>query len=166
MNAIVGPTVLTRFAVAQERREDGVAVDAIVTAAFGPGRFARTAERLREGSAPVAGFVGHEGGQVIGSVRLWPILVGDTGALFLGPIAVDAARRSAGLGRELVQACIDHARITGAAGILLVGDRAYFEPFGFTPAEDAILPGPVDRARVLWFSTGSEPISGRVTIRR
>lgn len=164
MNATVGSTILSRIAVAPERREDRTAVDAIIMAAFGPGRFARTAERLREGSVHVAGFVGHQDGRVIGSVRLWPIKIGNTGALFLGPIAVKASRRNAGLGAELVQACIDHAHMTGTGGVLLVGDSAYFERFGFKPAPDAVLPGPVDRGRVLWLPTGAETIEGRVSI--
>lgn len=166
MIASASSDVISRFAVAPERREDQQAVDAIVMAAFGPGRFSKTAERLREGSVHAAGFVGHEGGRIIGSVRLWPISIGQTGALFLGPIAVDAARRSAGLGAELVEACKDYAQMSGTGGVLLVGDRAYFERFGFRPAPDLVLPGPVDRRRILWLSTGSETIAGQVGIRR
>jgi len=139
-------------------------VEELVLAAFGPGRFAKTAERLREGSRPAAGFVVHDDGRVIGSVRLWPITVGEIPALFLGPIAVNAGRRSAGLGADLVQACVDHARAAAVGGVLLVGDRAYFERFGFAPAPDAVLPGPVDQRRVLWLATGVEAVSGPVKI--
>lgn len=156
--------VATRVLVAPERREDQAAVDALIMAAFGPGRFAKTAERLREGSTASAGFVAHDGGRVIGSVRLWPISVGETPALFLGPIAVDAVRRSAGLGADLVQACLDHACQSSVSGVLLVGDAAYFERFGFQPAPGAVLPGPVDQRRVLWLATGVETVAGPVRI--
>ncbi len=156
--------VSTRVLVAPERREDQAAVDALIMAAFGPGRFAKTAERLRDGSTASAGFVGHDDGRVIGSVRLWPISVGETPALFLGPIAVEAGRRSAGLGADLVAACLDHARTAGVGGVLLVGDRAYFERFGFVAAPDAALPGPVDQRRVLWLATGVETVAGPVRI--
>lgn len=162
--AAVSSPVQIQSAIAPERREDQAAVDELVMAAFGPGRFAKTAERLREGSIPAAGFVAHDEGRVIGSVRLWPIMVGDTPALFLGPIAVDAGRRSAGLGADLVQACVDHARTAGVGGVLLVGDRAYFERFGFAPAPEAILPGPVDQRRVLWLATGIKAVAGPVRI--
>lgn len=162
--AAVSPPVLTQAAIAPERREDHAAVDALVLAAFGPGRFAKTAERLREGSAPAAGFVAHDDGRVVGSVRLWPIRVGETPALFLGPIAVDAGRRSAGLGADLVAACLDHARTAGVGGVLLVGDRAYFERFGFVAAPEVMLPGPVDQRRVLWLATGVEAVEGPVRI--
>lgn len=151
-------------AIASERPEDESAVEALILAAFGPGRFAKTAERLREGSAPAAAFVAHEAGEVVGSVRLWPIRVGETPALFLGPIAVDATRRSTGRGAELVAACMDYARVSGTGGVLLVGDRAYFERFGFAPASDAILPGPVDRRRVLWLGVRETTVEGAVVI--
>ena len=149
-----------------ETPADAAGVAALVAAAFGPGRFAKTAERLREGSAPSAGFVAHVDGRVIGSVRLWPIRVGETPALFLGPIAVDATRRSGGLGAELVEACLERARTLDVGGVLLVGDAAYFERFGFRPAPEAVLPGPVDRRRVMWLATRDAEAKGPVRIDR
>lgn len=136
-----------------ETPADAAAVEALVLAAFGPGRFAKTAERLRERAGVAAAFVARDEGQVIGSVRLWRITVGETPALFLGPIAVASDSRKAGLGADLVQACLDHAGPAGT-GILLVGDMGYFERFGFAVAPDAQLPGPVDKARVLWRGAG------------
>ncbi len=130
---------------------DAAAVEALVLAAFGPGRFAKTAERLRERARVAAGFVAREDGRVIGSVRLWAISVGGEPALFLGPIAVAADSRRAGLGADLVQACVDRA---GEAGILLVGDLPYFGRFGFRPAPEVRLSGPVDPRRVLWRGAG------------
>lgn len=150
--------------IAPEGREDNEAVETLVLAAFGSGRFAKTAERLREGSRPAAGFVAREDGRVIGSVRLWPVSVGGTGALFLGPIAVEVGRRSAGLGADLVAACLDHARGAATGGVLLVGDMAYFERFGFRPAPDVTLPGPVDQRRVLWLAVEIEAVAGAVRI--
>ena len=38
--------------IALETPADAAGVDALVLAAFGPGRFAKTAERLREGRVP------------------------------------------------------------------------------------------------------------------
>ncbi|TAJ66972.1 N-acetyltransferase [Brevundimonas sp.] len=134
-----------------EARADAAAVEGLVLAAFGPGRFAKTAERLRERARIAAGFVAREDGRVIGSVRLWAITVGGAPALFLGPIAVAPDSRRAGLGADLVQACVEHA---GDVGILLVGDLPYFGRFGFRPAPEARLAGPVDQRRVLWRGEG------------
>ena len=130
-----------------EASADAVAVETLVLAAFGPGRFAKTAERLRERAHIAAGFVAREDDQVIGSVRLWAITIGGVPALFLGPIAVSAESRRVGLGADLVQACVDHA---GSVGILLVGDLPYFGRFGFELAPEVQLTGPVDQGRVLW----------------
>ena len=146
-----------------EHPSDAASVEALVLAAFGPGRFAKTAERLRERAGLAAGFVAREGGRVIGSVRLWNVRVGETPALFLGPIAVDATQRSAGLGADLVQACIDHARANGASGILLVGDPPYFGRFGFVAAPEVTLAGPVDPRRLLWLPLGVERVAGLTT---
>lgn len=137
-----------------ETPADAASVEALVLAAFGPGRFAKTAERLRERASVAAGFVARDGAKVIGSVRLWRITVGGAPALFLGPIAVSPDSRKAGLGADLVQACVDHAASVGT-GILLVGDTGYFERFGFAVAPDVQLAGPVDRARMLWRGAGS-----------
>lgn len=145
-----------------EQPADAAAVEALVTAAFGPGRFAKTAERLREGACPAAAFVAREGGRVIGSVRLWPITVGDTPALFLGPIAVDAAERRSGVGGELVAACLAFAREAGTGGVLLVGEPPYFSRFGFGAAPQAQMPGPVDQRRVMWAPMTVDVVAGLV----
>lgn len=132
-----------------ETPADAAAIDALVLAAFGPGRFAKTAERLRERAPVAAGFVARDGAGLLGSVRLWSITVGGAPALFLGPIAVAAGNRRSGLGAELVQACLTFAAEAGL-GVLLVGDSPYFGRFGFEPAPDLRLPGPADPRRVLW----------------
>ncbi len=150
------PAIPAPLRIETETVADAAAVEALVLAAFGPGRFAKTAERLREQAAVAAGFVVRDQGRVIGSVRLWTVTVGATPALFLGPIAVATDSRSAGLGADLVQACVDHAASAGGS-ILLVGDMGYFERFGFAIAPDVRLPGPVDQGRVLWRGEG-EPV--------
>ena len=149
----------TPWRIEIEGPADAAVVEALVLAAFGPGRFAKTAERLRERARIAAGFVAREDGRIIGSVRLWAIIIGGEPALFLGPIAVSTVSRRAGLGADLVQACMDHA---GDAGILLVGDLPYFGRFGFRAAPDVRLSGPVDQRRVLW--RGEREAAGVVTV--
>lgn len=141
----------TAYPIRREEARDLAAVEALVLAAFGPGRFAKTAERIREVAALSAGFVSYEGDDLIGSVRLWAVTVGEARSVFLGPIAVDQTRRSGGLGGLMVQACIDEAKAQGLDGVLLVGDPPYFSRFGFEPAPEAVLAGPVDRRRVMWL---------------
>jgi predicted N-acetyltransferase YhbS len=141
-----------------ETSADAAAIEAVTLAAFGPGRFAKTAERLRERAPLAAGFVAREDGRVIGSVRLWAITVGGAPALFLGPIAVDRSSRRAGLGAALVRACIEHARAAEhIGGVLLVGDPPYFTRFGFQSAPHVRLSGPADPSRIMWLSL-SQPV--------
>ncbi|MFN4287815.1 MAG: GNAT family N-acetyltransferase [Brevundimonas sp.] len=154
MNATSSPAPIL---IGVETPFDARAIDQVVLRAFGPGRYAKTAERLRERSRPVAGFVAREGGRVIGSVRLWPITIGAHPALFLGPIAVERAERSAGVGAMLVEACLEWSRDQGVCGVLLVGDPPYFSRFGFRSVHGPVMPGPVDPARLMWWGEGEVP---------
>ncbi|MDR3513624.1 MAG: N-acetyltransferase [Caulobacteraceae bacterium] len=136
-----------------ERPEDGRLVAGLIERAFGPGRYAKAAERLRERNAPLLdiSFVAWSGVRLVGCVRMWPIHVGGTPAVFLGPFAVEPEFRSLGLGATLIRRACAAAGEAGHRLVLLVGDGAYFEPLGFTrvPPGRLVLPGPVDPARVL-----------------
>ena len=132
---------------------DMVEIDDLHDLAFGPGRFARTAARLREGVLPDAdlSLVADFGGRVGGSVILTPIRIGATPALLLGPLAVhpDFGRR--GVGRTLVRSSLAAAGAAGHGLVLLVGDEPYYGPLGFRRVDPGrvSLPGPVDTRRVL-----------------
>jgi predicted N-acetyltransferase YhbS len=134
-----------------ERPQDAPLVDALIARAFGPGRFVKAAERLREGSRPDLdlSFVAWMDGRAVGCVRLWPVTVGGAPAILLGPFAVDPAHRSHGLGARLIEHACVAATEAGHALILLVGDADYFGPLGFSVAQRVVMPGPVDRQRVL-----------------
>jgi predicted N-acetyltransferase YhbS len=136
-----------------EQPEDAVAVDALIAAAFGPGRLAKTAERLRETNTPLLDLcvVAHARGAVVGCARMWPIRIGARDAVFLGPFAVDAAWRGEGLGAAMITQACDAAKAAGHDLILLVGDQPYFGPLGFSmvPRGRIAMPGPVDPRRVL-----------------
>ncbi len=160
MSASAAP--LSSIRIAPETPADAAEAEALVLDAFGPGRFAKTAERLREAARRVAGFTARHDGRMVGSVRLWAITVGGAEALFLGPIAVAADARGEGLGADLVAACVEEARRRGVAGVLLVGDAPYFSRFGFVAAPGAALPGPADPRRVLWLAIGSDRAEGPV----
>lgn len=153
-----------RLIFALERPQDAPLVDDLIDRAFGPGRFAKTAERLREGNRLRAdlSICAWDGGRLAGAVRLWPIVIGDARVLFLGPFAVDEAWRNRGLGRTLIRRAGVLADAAGERAILLVGDAAYFRPLGYdhVPRGRIALPGPVDPARVLWRAAPSGSLDG------
>ncbi|MBN9319530.1 MAG: GNAT family N-acetyltransferase [Caulobacterales bacterium 68-7] len=145
---------------------DAAAVEALVARAFGPGRLTRVSERVRE-FAPFRrelSMCAFADGLLIGSVRMWDVRIGGAPAIFLGPLAVEAAFRNSGAGGRLVAAACAAAEGAGAAAVLLVGDPPYFERFGFSVAEEIVLPGPVDRRRVMLraLSPAGEGLKGVV----
>lgn len=142
-----------KFIFRLERASDTQRIEQIHEITFGPGRFARTAFRLRgEARAdPDLCFVAECAGQVVSTVRLTPIEIGGQRALLLGPLAVLPTHANQGAGRKLVQMSIDAAAQKSETGILLVGDLAYYGPMGFErlKPKQVTLPGPVDPQRLL-----------------
>ena len=152
-----------------EAAAEGPAVEALIDRAFGPGRYAKAAERLREGRAPLRdlSFVALADGEIVGCVRLYSIVIGATPALLLGPFAVEQSHRGRGLGADLIGRACAAAETADHAVVLLVGDEAFFAPLGFAaaPARALIMPGPGDQRRVLLRALkpgAADGLSGRV----
>ncbi|HET9161768.1 MAG TPA: N-acetyltransferase [Caulobacteraceae bacterium] len=138
--------------IAPERSDQAPEVEGLIDAAFGPGRHAKAAERLREGNAPdlTLSMTAVEDNRVVGCSRMWPIRIGQTPALLLGPFAVAPSWRSKGLGAALIACSCEAARAAGHSLVLLVGDAPYFGKLGFQAVDRAVtMPGPVDPRRVL-----------------
>lgn len=137
-----------------EQSSDEAALSTLSAQAFGPGRFARSAYRIREGIPPIATLclTAWRKGALVGGIRFTAIAVGDKeGGLLLGPLVVDPAHAGQGIGRALIAAGLEGAKAQGFAFVLLVGDMPYYGRFGFAPVPPGqmALPGPVDLARVL-----------------
>ncbi len=141
------------YAILPDAPEHADAVEALYDEVFGPGRFAKTAERLREGNTKIAdaSLVAIDAEGLAGVVRVWPVAVGEAGrAAFLGPIAVAERRRGNGVAFKLMERAIGVCREQGYAAVILVGDLEYYERFGFKSSGGRFqLPGPVDQRRVL-----------------
>jgi predicted N-acetyltransferase YhbS len=128
-------------------------IDHINEEAFGPGRFARAAYKIREGGPHerTLSFVAVNDGVVIASVRLTRIAAGEGRALLLGPLAVRPAFKNLGIGRRLVAIAIEAAAKANAGAVVLVGDEPYYGPLGFkrVPRGQVTMPRPVDLDRIL-----------------
>ncbi|WP_424361477.1 GNAT family N-acetyltransferase [Methylocystis parvus] len=166
--APVAPAPSTRpaLAILDETPADFPAREALLDAAFGPGRFLKTCERLREGRKPASGLAlvaKDDEGELIATIRLWPIFAGGRRpALLLGPLAVAEHARSLGLGAQMIRASLARARALGHRAVLLVGDEPYYRRFGFAQrfTEKLILPGPVERARFLGLELAAGALEG------
>lgn len=131
------------------------AIEALFDRTFGPGHFAKTAERLREysRSLPEINRVALEDGRVVGVCRVWPLVVGPSRmqALFYGPVAVDPAYRGNFLSLKITQAALDAGKAAGWPAAILIGAHSLFGKAGFTvvPKGRLTFPGPQDPARVM-----------------
>ncbi|CAN1550968.1 COG3153 Predicted acetyltransferase [Caulobacteraceae bacterium] len=160
---------MTQITYRSERPEDAPLITALIDRAFGPGRHAKAADRLREGNRLIAdlSFTAWDGKTLVGSVRLWPVAIGGTPVVFLGPIAVEADLRKHRIGQTLVEMACDASAGAGWRAVLLVGDAPYFGRVGFdaAPAKAVRMPGPVDQRRVLLKALvegGADGLSGLV----
>ena len=128
-------------------------IEHINAEAFGPGRFARAAYRIREGGPHERelSFVAMHDGAVIASVRMTRVAAGEGRALLLGPLAVRPDYKNIGIGRALVRIAVEAAEKAGAAAVVLVGDEPYYGPLGFRKIRRGQLsmPRPVDLDRIL-----------------
>jgi len=142
------------IAIRNETELDIAPREALLDAAFGEGRFAKTAQRLREGRLPAQGlsFAARAGRRLVGTLRLWDIAAGPgRKALLLGPLAVAGSHRNRGIGGELMRHALAEAQRQGYAAVLLVGDAPYYGRFGFSAEKTGALrlPGPYERERLL-----------------
>jgi predicted N-acetyltransferase YhbS len=136
-----------------ETAEDALAIDRLTARTFGPGRFAKSAYRIREQAEHSLGlsFTARVGTLLVGSVRLSTISLGTTPALLLGPLTVEPPFRDRGIGLALIERALVEARNQGHRLVVLVGDEPYYGKAGFRPVPKGqiTMPGPVDPARLL-----------------
>lgn len=154
--------VITRAA----QKSDTKAISELHSKIFGPGRFARSAYRVREGArskGDISDFcrIACLGPKIIASITFTEIKIGGIdGALLLGPVAVDPDYRGMGIGSDLINQGLNAARTSGRSIVLLVGDEPYYGRFGFKNIEAGriIFPGPVNPKRLLGLSLKDEAL--------
>ena len=152
-----------------ETADDAAAIERLHERTFGPGRLAKSAYRVREGAAHSLdlSFTARIGMLMIASVQLTPIRIGEAKALLLGPLTVEPPFRGRGIGQALIARALAEAKARGHRLVILVGDEPYYGRHGFKriPNGQAVMPGPVDPARMLVceLSDGAfEGVSGTI----
>lgn len=150
--------------IRQEKRSDAAAREQLLDAAYGAVRFTKPSERLRRARQPADGlaFIAAENGDVVGTLRLWPVTAGaGRPALLLGPLAVHPDCRKRGIGAALVRRALRVARNHGHRAVLLVGD-AYYGRFGFSAEQTGRLrlPGLNEAHRLLGLELTEGALDG------
>jgi predicted N-acetyltransferase YhbS len=155
--AQIRPRTTLAYRLVSEHPEHHAGIERVLDRAFGPGRFAKTSERVRERGAELEPELSRvalgAADAIIGVCRIWRIRAGETRLHFLGPLAVDPGQQGDGLGFALAKEAVTAVRIAGGAGIVLVGAEPFFRPLGFTQIPEGRLrmPGPVPPHRFLWL---------------
>ncbi|WP_100867792.1 GNAT family N-acetyltransferase [Novosphingobium kunmingense] len=112
---------LTQRAFAAQPRADGDEQDLV--------------DRLRDRGELILSLVAELPGKgVIGHIGFSPVMIdgADRGWVQLAPVSVDPPLHRQGVGSALIEAGVARLRQSGARGIGVVGDPAYYERFGFT----------------------------------
>lgn len=124
----------------------------------------RIVAALRKNGGLALSLVAEEKGEVVGHIALSPAGVGgvDQGWYLLGPVAVTPGKQGRGIGSALIGASLERLRARGAAGVVLVGDPAFYARFGFAARPGLTYPG-VPGEYVLGVSFTDAPPRGAVT---
>lgn len=140
---------------------DPADLEALLDHAFGPDRHARTAYRIRTGTAwlPGTSFAAMDDEDwLVGTIQCWPVALTDPDGrahplIMVGPVAVLPEQQGTGYGKALMLAALE--AIDAAPAPLpqvMIGDPEYYGRFfGFAagPAAGWRCPGPYDQRRLL-----------------
>lgn len=141
------------FTIVADSAAFHIATEDLHALVFGPGRFARTAYRVRgrQGHERSLSFAAFADERLIAAVWQTYVHVGALPAILLGPLAVHPDFAGKGYGQALLASALAAARTTPAEAVILIGDAPYYARAGFRPLGHQRIgwPGPVDPARVL-----------------
>ncbi len=149
-STVMSQDVLTRSVAPA----DLAAISKLHAHVFGPGRFVRSAYRVREGKGLHSKYcrVAELNGRLIATLRLTEISIGGLrGAALLGPLTVDPEFAGQGYGRKLVAEALEHLNKCGVKIVVLVGDEPYYGRLEFKPVPPGQITfsAPVNPARIL-----------------
>jgi putative acetyltransferase len=147
-----------------EQAGDVAAIHAVHASAFPTDAEARLVAAIRTAGRLRVSLVAEDGGLVVGHVAFSPVsLAGATGGLGLAPLAVAPDYQRRGIGGLLVRSGLAAAARCGAGFVVVLGDPAYYQRFGFRRASAVGLEneyGADEAFMVLELQPGSLPPGG------
>lgn len=160
---------LSAPSIVPEAEAHAPAIERVLDRAFGPGRFAKPSERVREFARHnmAVSRVARLEGAVVGCCRIYDVSIGETPALFLGPLAVDPAAQHHGLGHRLVRETLSACAAGGGRVVFLMGEPSFFSVLGFKQIPDGrvAMPVPSEQRRLQWIALAHgalDAVSGTV----
>lgn len=147
------------------------AVADLLDLCFGPARKKRTAAMLRDGATRIesASFVAKDGEELAGSVECWELEwrhpQGSRRIALLGPLVSHPARRGEKIGVRLMDLALAELEKLHLP-VMLIGDEPYYGRWGFSAQHTGewVLPGPVDRDRLLLRTKAGHRLRGPALI--
>lgn len=136
-----------------QQSQDNEQVELLLDLTFGTHRYNKAAYGLRNNTDAISqlSFVIYDRGQLIASLRFWPIMINTYPALLLGPIAVQPKLQGLGYGLDLMKWGLDAAKALGHKRVILVGEEKYYCKVGFSRqlATKIWIKGQSDESRIL-----------------
>ncbi|WP_433022955.1 GNAT family N-acetyltransferase [Kribbella sp. CA-294648] len=97
-------------------------------------------------------------GEVVGHVLLSRCAIGENPVLCLGPVAVLPAYQGQGAGSAVILAGLAEARRQGEHLVVLLGHLDYYPRFGFRPASDFGIDGPISGPHLMVLPLDDHPV--------
>lgn len=116
---------------------DAASIDSLLRRSFKTEAEAELVQQLREDGLLTLGVVATDDeGQVLGYAAFSPVTLQgeDRNWVGLAPLAVDESMRGQKIGEQLIYAGLDTLNEFGYSAVVVVGDPAYYNRFGFEPA--------------------------------
>ena len=131
-----------------DRDADRAIIRELIRSAFANQRFSNHREheivdRLRADQAMSVSLCAELNNEILGYVACSPVEIDAKPSNWhgLGPLAVRPDNQRLGIGGRLMMVAIDRLTAAGAAGIVLLGEPAYYRRFGFSQCSTLTLPG-------------------------
>ncbi|WP_159566021.1 GNAT family N-acetyltransferase [Budvicia diplopodorum] len=118
---------------------DAAGIAKLLRKVFAGNREADLIQQLREDGLITLGVVATDDyGGIIGYAAFSPVMVNGEDRLWVGlaPLAVSEKHQGKGIGKALVYEGLDTLNEFSYAAVAVLGDPAYYAPFGFKPAAE------------------------------
>jgi predicted N-acetyltransferase YhbS len=147
-----------------EAPADVTAITHVIERAFTNAQYSSHTEQhivqaLRAAKALTVSLVAEQDHQVIGHVAFSPVTIssGSQHWYGLGPLAVEPAFQSQGIGAALVRAGLAQLHAVSAAGCVVLGEPEYYGRFGYRAIPGLVYPGPPPEYFMAKVFTGPVP---------